>query len=267
MNMKNNTTEIILSAIVFLSAVGFFGTADAAGSSLYVSPASLTKTVGSTFGASIGVNAFGNKVCAVEGTLVFNNLSCQSITVASDVTPQSSPTCSNPHFLIGVPSCTTVDKVLFTVLAKAGNAGTASISLTGVDMIGEGLSLGSASINGNYAINAVVTPTPKIVIETTSTPKLTPASAPEKKIEITSATTTETTTVTSPKEEEKITVVQPEGQQMGEKSSFLASISSIVTFGTGNALIGILTGLIIFVVVAYAIYAFVQRKKKSSGKI
>ena len=59
-----------------------------------------------------------------------------------------------------MPSCTTVDKVLFTTSVKAENAGTASISLTGVDVIGEGASVGSASISGNYAINAVSTPPP-----------------------------------------------------------------------------------------------------------
>lgn len=158
--MKNTKTKVILSVIIFLSVAGFVNTANAAGASLYVSPASLTKTVGDTFGVSVGFNASGNKVCAVEGTLVFNDLSCQSITLTGDVTPQSSPTCSNPHFLIGVPSCTTADKVLFTVSVKAGGAGIASISFTGVDIIGEGVSVGSASINGSYTINAVPKPTP-----------------------------------------------------------------------------------------------------------
>ncbi len=44
---------------------------------------------------------------------------------------------------------------------KAGSAGTASISSTGVDIIGEGVSVGSASISGNYTINAVQTTAPK----------------------------------------------------------------------------------------------------------
>lgn len=163
--MKNTKTKIILSVIVFLSVAGFINTANAASASLYVSPASLTKTAGDTFNVSVGFNASGNKVCAVEGTLVFNDLSCQSITLSGDVTPQSSPTCSNPHFLIGVPSCTTADKALFTVSVTTGGAGMASISSTGVDIIGEGSSLGSASISGSYTINAVPvvpkpTPTP-----------------------------------------------------------------------------------------------------------
>lgn len=158
--MKNIKTKIILSAIIFFSVLSFVGTVNAAGSSLYVSPASLSKTAGDIFNASVGFNASGNKVCAAEGTLVFNNLSCQSITIADGVMAQSTPSCSNPHFLIGIPNCSTSDKILFTTSVKAGSAGPASISLTSVDVIGEGASVGSASISGNYTINAVSKPTP-----------------------------------------------------------------------------------------------------------
>ena len=170
MNMKNTKTKIILSVVIFLSVIGFVGTVDAAGASLYVSPAALTKTAGNAFSVSVGLNASGNKVCAVEGTLVFNNLTCQSIAVASDVMAQSSPTCSNPYFLIGIPNCTTSDKALLTVSVKAGSAGSASISFTGVDIIGEGVSAGSASTTGNYTINAVPKPatTPATTPETNS---------------------------------------------------------------------------------------------------
>ncbi|MFZ3011411.1 MAG: hypothetical protein WA060_00195 [Minisyncoccia bacterium] len=171
--MKNIKIKIILSAIILLSVMSFIGTVHAASSSLYVSPASLTKTAGDVFNASVGFNASGNKVCAVEGTLNFKNLSCQSITVASGVMTQTTPTCSNPYFMIGIPNCTTADKVLFTTSVKAGSAGPASIGFTSVDVIGEGASVGSASISGNYTINAVPVPiTPKVNTETT-TPKTT----------------------------------------------------------------------------------------------
>ncbi|MFA5878083.1 MAG: hypothetical protein WC845_01830 [Candidatus Staskawiczbacteria bacterium] len=149
-------TKIILSVVIFLSVVGFSGTVNAAEASLYISPATLTKTAGDTFDASVGVSIAGNKICAIEGTLVFDNISCQSITVSSNVMTQFSPTCSNPRFLIGIPSCTTSDKILVTVSVKPASAGTASISLTGVDIIGEGASISTESIGGNYTINAPV---------------------------------------------------------------------------------------------------------------
>jgi len=158
--MKNTKIKIVLSTIICLSVVGFVGTVNAAGASLYVSPATLTKTAGNIFSASVGLNASGSKVCVVEGTLVFNNISCQSITVANDVMAQSAPTCLNPYFLIGIPNCATSDKTLLTVSIKAGSAGTASVSATSVDIIGEGVSVGSTSTSGNYTINAVLAPAP-----------------------------------------------------------------------------------------------------------
>jgi hypothetical protein len=165
--MKNIKTKIILSVIIFLAVAGIAGTASAAGASLYVSPASVAKTAGNIFSASVGFTAANNKVCAVEGTLVFSNLTCQSITVADGVMAQSSPTCSNPHFLIGVPNCTTSDKALLTISVKAGSAGNASISIAGVDIIGEGSSVGSTSTKGSYTINAI------------SKPATTPVTTPE----------------------------------------------------------------------------------------
>ncbi len=244
--MKNTKTKIVLSAIIFLSVVGFTGMVFATGPSLYVSPASLTKTAGDTFSVSVGFRASGSKVCAVEGTLVFNNLSCQSITVAGDVTPQSSPTCSNPHFLIGVPSCTTADKALFTVSAKAGNVGTASISFTGVDIIGEGVSIGSASISGNYTINAV--------------PKPIPAPA---------------TLVSEPKEEEPAVQIeqemplvqeQPTAPQPIPPLSLLASIVVATTLGTDSAIVSVLVIVIILVLVGYAIYAVIQKVRRKNSR-
>lgn len=163
--MKNIKTKIVLPVAIFLSAVGVVS---ATTSSLYVSPANATKNVGEVSVVSIGVNSLGNKVCGAEGTLVFNNLSCLNITVASGLMAQSSPTCSNPYFLVGIPSCTTVDKDLFTVSVKVGSAGIASISATSVDVIGEGKSVGSALVNGTYTINAVITPAP--VVPTPITP-------------------------------------------------------------------------------------------------
>jgi len=153
--MRNITKKIILSTVIFLSVMGFVNRVNATEASLYISPTSLTKNTGDTFNISIGFNALSNKVCAVEGTLVLNNLSCQSIAVASDVIAQSSPTCSNLHFLIGIPNCTTLDKNIISISVKSGSVGTSSINVTSVDIIGEGSSAGSTSASGNYTINSI----------------------------------------------------------------------------------------------------------------
>ncbi|MDP3057338.1 MAG: hypothetical protein Q8N37_02340 [bacterium] len=261
--MKNTKTKIILSAIIFLSVAGFAGIVAAAGSSVYVSPASLTKTVGDIFSVSAGVSTSGSKVCAVEGRLVFNNLSCQSITVDGNVTPQSVPTCSNPYFLIGVPSCSTADKVLFTVSAKAGSAGTASISFTGVDIIGEGVSVGTASVSGNYTINAILTatltPAPTTAPKTASTP--TPKSMPK-------STVTPTSTPT-PVSDEQPSVLTPtptplpqtvSNEQPPKQSSFMAAVSSVFTLGTGN----IWVSLLILLIIGGVIYYFIRRERRKN---
>ncbi|MFA5072227.1 MAG: hypothetical protein WC511_07825 [Candidatus Pacearchaeota archaeon] len=168
--MKNIKINIILG-VIFLSAVAFIGIANADSPSLYVSPSDLSKNAGSVFNASVGVNVQSNKVCVIEGTLVFNNLTCQNITLDSGVIAQVSPTCNNPYYLIGIPSCAVANKELLTVSVKAGVAGTASISHSGVDIIGEGVSIGSSSVGSNYTINSV----PVVVSnpEVTSTEEIT----------------------------------------------------------------------------------------------
>ncbi|MCX6704856.1 MAG: hypothetical protein NT162_00760 [Candidatus Woesebacteria bacterium] len=252
--MKYTKTKIILSAIIFLSVAGFVGTVIAAGSSLYVSPTSLTKTIGDTFSVSVGVNASGSKVCAVEGTLVFNNLSCQNITVAGDVTPQSSPTCSSPYFLIGVPNCTMVDNALFTVSAKAKNAGIATISFTGVDIIGEGVSVGSASISGSYTINTVSASTPTLAPTQTPTPKTTPTPTPTQ-------TPIQIPIVTTSKTEQQPTGIPLGTSAVENPNLFLATIGSFITLGTGNNIIGIII-LFAIALIIYLAYSYFVRKKK-----
>ncbi|MBU4348037.1 hypothetical protein KJ671_00835 [Patescibacteria group bacterium] len=241
--------KIILLTAIFFSALGFVGTVDASDSSVYVSPANLTTTVGSNISASIGVNTSGNKVCAVEGKLVFNNLSCQSITIAEGVTPQTSPTCSNPNFLVGIPNCTSLNKVLFTVSAKAGSSGVASISITGVDVIGEGFSVGSGSGSGNYTINA-------LPVVTTPTPTPTPAKTKTVKTEKTIVDESE-----SGNDENKETSKE---DKKDNKKDNLAAVSG-ATEGSTTPSTGfkILIGFIVLIAIFYAGYLFTQKKKKN----
>ncbi len=254
--MKNTKTKIILSAIIFLSVAGFVATADAAGSSLYVSPASLTKTVGDTLNVSVGVNASGSKVCAAEGTLVFNNLTCQNITVAGDVTPQSSPTCSNSHFLIGVPSCTIADKALFTVSVKAGNAGTSSIGFTGVDIIGEGVSVSNASVGGNYNITAPVVVQQPVIAQQKepSVIKTQPEETEETPEEVATPQQEETTSTPVVAANPEVNVAQ---------ASLLTATVNILSFGTGEVWLAIIVIILIILVLAILYFVGKKNRKKS----
>ncbi|MDD3101941.1 MAG: hypothetical protein PHE59_02245 [Patescibacteria group bacterium] len=188
--MKNIKMKIVLlTTVLLLSVAGFIGTADAASTFLYVSPTNVSKTAGSVFNATVGLNNAGDKVCTIEGTLVFNNLTCQGITLSSGLQALSSPSCSSPYFLIGIPSCTVSDRTLMTVSVKAENAKPSSISFKGVDIIGEGTSVSNTSVAGNYNVAPVVKPTPvapaPVVKET---PKTTPkTTTPSTKKETTPA--------------------------------------------------------------------------------
>ena len=153
--MKKNINKILISVFALLAIFSIAGVVNAAGG-VYVTPASLTKTVGNSFDVSVGVQATASKVYAVEGTIVFNKLTCKSITVADGVTVQTAPTCAKPYFLLGIPNGTIIGKALLTASVTADSAGTASIGFTGVDIIGEGVSLGSDSVGGVYTINSAV---------------------------------------------------------------------------------------------------------------
>lgn len=139
---------------ILICGFGFYHSAEAAIPAVYVSPAALSKNVGETFALSIEINTAGNKVCLVEGKLNLDKLSCQSVKVEDGIMAQGSPSCSNLYFLLGIPGCTTDKKALFSVTAKAGNVGVATANFSGVDIIGEGVSISSTSSGGSYAITS-----------------------------------------------------------------------------------------------------------------
>ncbi|MFA5050886.1 MAG: DUF5018 domain-containing protein [Patescibacteria group bacterium] len=188
--MKNIKMKIVLlTTVLLLSVAGFVGTADAATTFLYVSPTNVSKTAGSVFNASVGLNNAGDKVCTIEGTLVFNNLTCQGITLSSGLQAISSPSCVSPYFLVGIPNCTVSDRTLMTVSVKTENTKPSTLSFKGVDIIGEGVSVSSASVAGNYNVAPVVKPAPVVaptpVVK--ETPKTTPKTTTPKPKETTPA--------------------------------------------------------------------------------
>lgn len=154
--MKNNINKIlfgILIAIVFasISSTVLASTIP----SVYVTPTEITKNVGEVFSASVNVSASDSKVYAVEGTIDFKNLICDSITVAPGLMAQTTPTCAKPYFLIGIPNGTNKDTSVVDIKVKGASVGPANINITNVDIIGEGKSIGTKSTGGNYTIVGV----------------------------------------------------------------------------------------------------------------
>ena len=128
------------------------------GVSLVVAPASLSQNIGDTFRASVVVKTPGSPVYAVEGTVVFDGLSCQSIILTEGLIAQTTPTCANPYFLVGVPSGTATDKGILSVSVKALREGNATLGISAVDIIGEGVSLSTTATGAVYTIAKKVTP-------------------------------------------------------------------------------------------------------------
>ena len=148
---KNGISTLVFIGILIIG-FGAWNTVKALDSSIYVSPAQLNKEIGDTFDISVKVSPKGQKVCLVEGKMNLTKLSCQKVVTGSGISVQSSPSCDDLSFLIGIQGCTIQDKTLFTVTVKANSSGTATASFSGVDIIGEGVSISSAFSNGIYTL-------------------------------------------------------------------------------------------------------------------
>lgn len=160
--MKKNSFAVI----AFVVGMSFFGVAHADTVSVYITPSSITKSPGAVFDATVRVSNSAVKVYAVEGTLVFNNMTCKNITITSGLMAQSVPTCANPYFLIGSTTGMSTDSPLMTVSVKAGASGSGSILVSDPDIIGDGISLSKVSTPATYTISALKI-VPKQVISTT----------------------------------------------------------------------------------------------------
>lgn len=159
-----------ITLLALLIIIGAFAASQAVladNAVLSVSPASLNSVVGAPFNVSVQLNPANNKVCVVMGTLSFNNLACQSITVASGVMAQTAPTCDTPNFTLGIPKCATTAQNLFSVSAKGVQAGQGSLFFAGVKVIGAGADVAFSSQGGAYNIAAAQTTAPKITPKTT----------------------------------------------------------------------------------------------------
>jgi len=138
--------KIILSLLVAFSFI--FSAQTVFATSLSVSPASATKNVGTSFSVSVVADPAGNQICVVKGTLIFNNLTCQSISVASGLMVLATPTCASPNFTIGIQKCTTALQNILSVSVKGSTAGQGSVSFAGVKAI---------NMVGNNAVDVPLT--------------------------------------------------------------------------------------------------------------
>jgi len=228
-----NKKIILLSVLVLLSTVALSQVVYAANSTLSVTPATISRNVGTIFNIGVQVDPQGGKVCVVKGTLDFGNLSCQNIAVASGIMAVITPTCANPNFTLGIPTCTSISKNILNISMKGNQVGQSYLSFTGARVIGEGSNVSSVWYGGAYDITAVAVP----VVEET---------APQN--------------IEQPAENQEIPV-----------STEQVDLENNIPTGVGIAGLSAITEsvyfwplLIIFaiIVVGYAIYYFVKRRKE-----
>lgn len=143
--------SLFLSLAALLSA----GVVLAVDSSLSVSPSVATQTLGQNFNLSVLLTPTNDKICAVEGTIVFDKLSCQSINVSSDLVSAKAPTCQSPSFQIGIPSCSTLPKTLMNVVVSGSSAGQSSLGFSKIKIVNNTSSVPAVGNTGNYTIVAV----------------------------------------------------------------------------------------------------------------
>ena len=123
--------SFILSLLIIIGVLAISHLAYADTTMLSVSPASASKTASAPFNVSVQINPANNSVCVVKGAISLSNLSCQNITLASGVMAQTTPTCSSPSFILGIPKCSTASQSLFTMSVKGTKSGQGTLVLAG----------------------------------------------------------------------------------------------------------------------------------------
>ena len=203
--MKNFKNTIIVSLVttVALAYGANFAAAEIV-PNLSIAPSGTTKAVGQTFSASVVATTNASEIVyAAEGTIGFDNLTCKGISAAAGLMIQSMPTCANPHFVAGIPNGMNSSKTLFTVSVAGIAEGQGAITLSSVDVIGNGVSLSTNGTGATYTLSGTVIPekqaTTSPVVEIGADGQVltqTDATTTDAVIdENTEATTTATTTV------------------------------------------------------------------------
>jgi len=146
--------KFLLASLIVIGVLLIGQLAHADTSTLLVSPATSSATVGVPFKVSVQANAAGNKVCVVSGTLVFKNLSCQNITIANGLIAVTAPSCGSPSFTIGIPKCTTNVQNLISLSVYGNGVGQATLSIAGAKVIGASTDVVFTSQAGTYNIVA-----------------------------------------------------------------------------------------------------------------
>lgn len=235
--MKNKT-------LIFAAIVAFFTLAATASAmtTVSLSPVSANIEEGQTFNLAVSVNSQVVKSYMVKLEIKFpaDILEIQSFNFGNIWVPLSQPgydlTDNTNGILIksaGYPGGLISQADFGTIVFKAKKNGAGAIQITGNSLAFNVESLNVISglpIGIPITITQVISPTP----ETPTQPKTTVEPITEEKSE------------------------QP-AAQTATQNSLAAAIGGFLTLGTGSVWLGILVGLIILAIIAYAIYSLRKR--------
>jgi len=281
---KNKITILILG----IAAVLIFGNQIALAQdnpSVFISPANLTKNVGDSFDLAIKVNPAGQKVCAVEGQLTLSKLTVQKVSVADGIISQTSPSFSNNfYFLLGIPGCTTQEKTLFTIRIKANTVGKAGVGFRNVDIIGEGVSVSSVFVGGNYEIIIPKTP---VKVEEGQKPSVVSPCVCEKWSSWQNRGCGEGGCLETQRLQERVRVCtpsacdierqtqcvndstcialakeKPEVPKTTSQASLLSALGNVITLGTGYTWLGVIIGIGIILFSIFVILLILKNYRK-----
>lgn len=147
--------SLLVIALAFVPARSY-----AATSNLYLSPSTLSETVGSNFTIYVSLNANGNSVNAIEATVTIPGI--LAITGAgtggslcSIWVQQPTVSGSTVSFKCGIPGGTTANGNLISISLKAAAVGSGSADISSSRVLaGPGQDVTGGSSGGSYAVTA-----------------------------------------------------------------------------------------------------------------
>jgi hypothetical protein len=252
--------KIFVSLLSVIAFVGLFVCVASAASSITLSPSNVSPKVGSTFKVMVSIDphSVSNTTVKLELKYPADLLEATAFTFGTGqpgwvalAQPGYDSIDNTSGTLIktaGYPNGFSTTVTFGTVTFKAKKTGNGTITIGNGSMALDSnsqnvLSQSSSSVTVSIPAQVSVTPTPKPITQV----------SPDK---------TQTPPVESVIPQEPTPAVeQPVAQTVSTQNSFVAAVGNVLMFGTGSILIN----LIILAIVAYAIYALIQRKRKNLG--
>lgn len=249
---KNMTKKILIFSSVALGGM-FLASSVLAATTISFSPTNINASPGETFNLTISLNPQGVRNYTVKAEVNYpaDLLEVKSFSFSNGwmAIPQTGyDLIDNTNGLLikaaGYPGGIPISASFGTISFSAKKAGSGTISLSNNSMtLGDSNQnlltspLAQASVRITAAAAPSIPATP-----TTPTAPTTPEEEPEEEI--------------TPPTEEGEEVITPEEEKPDETAkepSFLAAIGNVITFGTGNAFIGVIVSIIALLIVFFIV--------------